>query len=90
MKILMVLAIAFTLTGCATTQSAINPQKVRPVVISQCPELRKYRTADLKKAASELNLLPANSQIAELLTDYNKLRDACRILAKRMRTYYYK
>jgi len=86
MKFIIIGILTLTLSNCDNAQ--MSSQRARPIIVSQCPELAKYKTADLKRAAKELNLLPANSQIAELLTDYNKLRDACRVLSNRMRLYY--
>ena len=85
MKFLMAGLLLVTLQQC-------NPQyqKLKPVVVSQCPELTQYSLEDLKKAATELRMLPSDSQIAEMIADYSKLRDACRVLSNHMRTYYYK
>jgi len=66
---------AMLLGGCATVQSSPS----LPLVISQCPALTKYTQAQLNKAAAEMRSLPTESQVAKLVTDYGKLRDACRV-----------
>jgi hypothetical protein len=73
MKIL-VIASMLLLTGCAS----ITPERVT-LVYSKCPVLKKYTEEHMKKAASELKQLPTESQIASMITDYGKLREACRI-----------
>jgi hypothetical protein len=73
MKIL-VIASMLLLTGCAS----ITPERVT-LAYSKCPVLKKYTEEQMKKAASELKQLPTESQIASMITDYGKLREACRI-----------
>ena len=73
MKIFAIASILL-LTGCAS----ITPERVT-LAYSKCPVLKKYTEEQMKKAASELKQLPNESQIASMITDYGKLREACRI-----------
>ena len=83
-----VIAIAFVsslLAGCATmSQSEIAQTKT--LVLAKCPVLKQYSQERLKKAASELRNLPDDSEVAALLTDYSKLRDACRAITKELKS----
>lgn len=73
MKIFAIASILL-LTGCAS----ITPERVT-LAYAKCPVLKKYTEEQMKKAASELKQLPTESQIASMITDYGKLREACRI-----------
>jgi hypothetical protein len=77
-----VLIAALALGGCATGS---EQQKQVALVISKCPVLKNYSKEQLKKAASELKNLPSESQVAVLVTDYSKLRDACRVARKKLK-----
>jgi len=44
-----------------------------------CPPLIKYSAETQKKAAEELRRLPKGSPIAQMIVDYKKTRDACRL-----------
>lgn len=68
--------IGFTLflTGCAS----VTPERVT-LAYSRCPVLKNYTQEQMKRAASEIRNLPTESQIASMITDYGKLREACRI-----------
>lgn len=46
--------------------------------MSNCPTLKRYTREQMANAASELKSLSNNSQIGAMITDYSKLRDACR------------
>lgn len=74
MKTLSILFLALGLSGCAS----ITPERVT-LAYSKCPILKQYTEEQMKKAASELRQLPSESQIASMITDYGKLREACRI-----------
>lgn len=83
-KVLILIA-AIALSGCATTRE-ISPQVVQQnvsLVITKCPTLKQYTKEELKVAAQETIGLPSNSQVAKLLSDYSKLRDACRAVARK-------
>jgi hypothetical protein len=43
-----------------------------------CPPLRSYSDEFRKRAVAELDLLPANSAVEEMLTDYAVLRQQVR------------
>lgn len=83
MKLKCLTLVLFTVImgGCASvgTNQAIN------IAVNQCPTLKKYTREQLLQAAKELKNIPPNSQITMLLTDYNKLRDACRIAEKKLK-----
>lgn len=44
-----------------------------------CPPLVSYSPAQMKQAASEMRALPKTAEIRRLVTDYGKMRDACRV-----------
>lgn len=57
------------LSGCATTQGGMI----------RCPALVEYSQADQREAAQEMRvLLPRDSQLARMMVDYGKTRDAIR------------
>jgi len=72
------------LGGCAGGMSQ-QQQKQVALVISKCPVLKNYTKEQMKKAASELQSLPSESQVAVLVTDYSKLRDACRVASRKLK-----
>lgn len=78
---IMILVCSLALAGCAT---ASGPE--RALVLSKCPVLKTYSTEELQRAAKELRNLPSESEIANMLTDYSKLRDACRVVDRKLKT----
>ncbi len=44
-----------------------------------CPPLVSYSRAQQADAAHELRALPQDSELAAMIVDYGKLRDACRV-----------
>lgn len=70
----MIIAFTLFLTGCAS----VTPERVT-LAYTRCPVLKNYTQEQMKRAASELRNLPTESQIASMITDYGKLREACRI-----------
>ena len=54
------------LAGCQTTGGG-------------CPPLVSYSPAQQARGAIELRALPEGSQIARMIVDYGKTRDACRL-----------
>lgn len=46
---------------------------------SGCPPLTTYPKEFQKKAADEIDRLPSGSPTKQLVSDYGKLRDACRV-----------
>ena len=72
MRRLAVLAIAtISLTGCATVAS-------EPRIVTVCPPVIEYSREFQARAADELDLLPDESAIAEMLSDYAVLREQAR------------
>lgn len=49
------------------------------VMSSGCPTLVQYDRAFLSRVASQYSALPHGSELKEMITDYSKLRDACRV-----------
>ena len=83
-KLIITLAAASMLGGCATmSQSELVQTKT--LVIAKCPVLKQYSKDRLVRAAGELRSLPDDSEVATLLTDYSKLRDACRAITKELK-----
>lgn len=70
----MIIVFTLFLTGCAS----VTPERVT-LAYTRCPVLKNYTQEQMKRAASELRNLPTESQIASMITDYGKLREACRI-----------
>ena len=79
-KIICVFMFSFILASCASVS-----QKDAQIVLSQCPFLKKYTKEQLIKAASELKMIPNDAQISEMLSDYSKLRDACRVAEEKLK-----
>lgn len=77
------MATSLLLGGCATWSS--KKERQLALVISRCPILQQYTPEQLKQAAAEVKNLPSESQAARLITDYGKLRDACRAITKKLR-----
>jgi hypothetical protein len=44
-----------------------------------CPPLVTYSPAQLKQAAAEMRALHKDAELKRLVTDYGKMRDACRV-----------
>jgi hypothetical protein len=58
------------------------------IVLRKCPVLKEYSKEQLKQAASEVKNLPDKSQVAEMVIDYSKLRAACRVATKKLKSKY--
>lgn len=58
---------SLALTACQTTGGG-------------CPPLVAYSADQLAKAGSEYEALPADSELARMIVDYGKTRDACRVV----------
>lgn len=80
MKIVIILSLSIFLSACAS----ITPERVE-FAYSRCPVLKRYTQQELIAAANELKTLPTESQIVEMMSDYSKLRDACRLAEKRLK-----
>ena len=86
-KIMAVIFLAFALSGCATinAMSPMEQRQVTTLVLTKCPSLKKYSQAQLLRAANELRTLPTDAMVAIIITDYGKLRVACRVLERNIR-----
>lgn len=71
------------LTGCSHF-SMSERQQVSALVIAKCPVLQNYSLEQQTKAADELARLASDSQIAAMVTDYGKMRDACRAITREL------
>lgn len=84
MNKMLIPLIALTLSGCAS----MTPKEItqtQTLVIAKCPVLKEYSKEKLKIAADELKKLASDSELAVMISDYSKLRDACRIVKKELR-----
>lgn len=80
MKAIIGITLAVMLSACAS----ITPERVE-LAYSRCPVLKKYTQQELMQAAKEVANLPNESQIVEMMADYSKLRDACRLAEKELK-----
>jgi TusA-related sulfurtransferase len=85
--ILAVSLTAFVVSGCATVSgmTSAEKQQTKTLVLAKCPVLKQYSKETLMKAAQELKALPDGSQLTVLITDYSKMRDACRAITKELK-----
>lgn len=85
--ILAVSLTALFLSGCATVSdmTSAEKQQARTLVLAKCPVLKQYSKESLMKAAQELKALPDGSQLTVMITDYSKMRDACRAITKELK-----
>lgn len=81
-KLVMILSSCMILSGCAT---GLSRQEIQTVVLNRCPVLINYTPEQQKIAAEELRKLYPESVIASMITDYSKLREACRVVTKRVK-----
>lgn len=84
MNKMLIPLIALAMGGCAS----MTPKEVvqtQTLVIAKCPVLKEYSKEKLKIAADELRNLASDSELAVMLADYSKLRDACRIVKKELK-----
>lgn len=83
MKMISVVALSCSLflMGCATTTG-----QERALVLSKCPVLKNYTQEEMTRAAKELRGLPSDAQLSEMITDYSKLRDACRLADRKLKS----
>lgn len=66
-KLLIVLTAALS-SGCQTTGGG-----------SGCPPLVQYSAIQQQKVAAEMKALHKEAELRKFITDYGKLRDACRV-----------
>ena len=62
------------LSGCVTVHSELD---TNVTVKTVCPELVRYERATQAKIADDLEQLPGNAILPEIINDYSKLRDIC-------------
>lgn len=74
----------FLCSSLLLSQCGMNEKQVSALVIAKCPVLKNYSRADLQKAAKELAATASDSEISVLLTDYSKMRDACRAIVNKI------
>lgn len=77
---LLALIMALTYTY-ATAAACFWPfeSPLSPAIIRKCPPLVDYPPEDQAKIAKELKDIQSTSEIARIVSDYSKLRDACRV-----------
>jgi uncharacterized lipoprotein YbaY len=80
-KLILLIPILVTLGACSSTEQI----RATTIAINKCPTLKNYSREQLVRAAQELRSLPSESQLSVMLSDYSKLRDACRIAEQRLR-----
>lgn len=78
-----VIVMSTIMGGCAGMSG--TQEKQVALVLSKCPVLKNYTKNQLKAAAQEVKNLPSESQVAIMVTDYGKLRDACRVATKKLK-----
>lgn len=78
--LVLMLFLSALVSGCAVS----NMEKVE-IAVDNCPALEQYSPNELIQAAKELNSLPSESQVAEMMNDYSKLREACRYAKRKMK-----
>ena len=70
MRLLIVLmTAAFSLSACQTTSEGGGG----------CPPLIQYSADQMKRAAAEMRALHKDAELRRLVTDYGKMRSACRV-----------
>lgn len=82
MKVGIMILSLFFLTGCA---SSLNNSQNINLVLSRCPTLKNYSQEKLKKVAIQIKDLPDDSELIEILNDYGKFREACRLANKKLK-----
>jgi len=81
MKYTLFISFFLILGGCSVSEQ----QRAKVIAINKCPVLKKYSDEQLKIAATELKNLPNDAQLTVILSDYSKLRDACRLAEQRLK-----
>jgi uncharacterized protein YceK len=83
-----VIILTLTLGGCATLGNLTTPEGkpiTQSMIISKCPVLKQYTKEQLAAAAAEMKQLASTSALAMLVTDYGKMREACRAITKKLK-----
>jgi hypothetical protein len=88
--ILFALIVGLLVGGCSGSMSTLRTSDGKPItqsmIISKCPVLKQYTKQQLIDAASEMKQLASTSALAMLVTDYGKMREACRAITKKLKT----
>ena len=83
-KILTAVISCLILSVCDTL-GGLSKQEIQTVVLNHCPILINYTPEQQKIAAQELRKLYPESVIVSMIIDYSKLREACRVVNKRVK-----
>lgn len=78
-----VLILGLGVSGCAS--SVNNPENIG-LVLSKCPSLKSYSREKMQRAAASIRNLPEDSVLVEILGDYSRLREACRVAERKLRS----
>jgi hypothetical protein len=78
-----VLILGLGVSGCA---SSVNNLENIGLVLSKCPSLKSYSREKMQRAAASLRNLPEDSVLVEILGDYSRLREACRVAERQLRS----
>ena len=62
------MTVLFSLAACQSTTGD-----------GDCPPLVKYSADQMKRAAAEMRALHKDAELRRLITDYGKMRSACRV-----------
>jgi hypothetical protein len=78
------LATALTILLAPALASSCMPEAPRPAgYVYQCPPLQQYSDAQQKRALAELKAVEGKvPTVKEMLNDFSRLRNACRVIAK--------
>jgi hypothetical protein len=72
------IGVAVALLGIGACAGPERATSTASAAANGCPPLRSYSDEFRKRAVAELDLLPANSAVEEMLTDYAVLRQQVR------------
>ena len=84
-RIMTVTLAALLLGGCATASIKPPSQKQVNLVLTKCPVLQNYTKSQLERAAAEIKIMPSDAQVTAMITEYSKLRQACRVMTKKLK-----
>lgn len=82
-RLLTVTLATILIGGCATVKPP-SPKQVN-LVLTKCPVLQNYTKSQLERAAAEIKIMPSDAQVTAMITDYSKLRQACRVMTKKLK-----
>lgn len=78
-----ILCLSIVLAGCA---NSLNTQENINLVLSRCPTLKQYSREKMLRTSQAIKNLPDDSELIEILGDYSRLREACRIAERKLRS----